>query len=490
MLRHETSFRAIIRKLHASVAAPASYQLTEALFLRLLGLTYLAAFASLWPQIIGLVGSHGIAPAASLMEAIRNSYGARAFTLLPSLFWIHRSDGLLIGLCVAGCVTAILLVGGIIQRFSAIACFVLYLSLVSVGQPFMGFQWDALLLESGFLAVFAGAPWLVWAYRFLLFRLIFESGFVKLASHDPNWRNFHALRFHFMTQPLPTPIAYYAHRLATPLLDFSTGAVLTIELAAPLLLFGPRRVRQTGGWILILLQVLILLSGNYAFFNFLTIALCLWAFDDRRFQPLARLLSWRVPRWNWRHPQMWKKVGNLAVLLLLVLAVFQVSEMVFPDLGTILSRRLSVLESFEIVNSYGLFAVMTTTRPEIVIEGSDDNSNWREYSFPFKPGNTHRGLPWVAPYQPRLDWQMWFAALGSYESGTWVEGLMYRLLTGERSVLGLLDSSPFERPPRYMRATLYEYEFTTLAERSRTGAIWNRQLKGVWFGPVSLARNN
>jgi hypothetical protein len=473
-------------RLFEALSRPSSYLLAESLFLRALGLIYLCAFASLWPQIAGLIGSHGVNPAAAYLNAVRHAYGTHVYSIIPSLFWLHASDGALIALCIAGCCTSILLVVGVCTRLSAAACFILYLSVVSIGQPFMGFQWDALLLECGFLAVFAGAPWLVWAYRFLLFRLMFESGVVKLASHDPNWRNFHALQFQFMTQPLPNPIAYYAYRVPARLLDFATLATLVIELAVPFLLFGPRRVRRIAALILIAFQILILLTGNYAFFNLLTIFLCVWAFDDADFKRLTPILTWHFPRLAIPAPGEWRVAGNICISLLIGLAGLQVLGTLSPSLGRSASERLDFLQPFEIVNSYGLFAVMTTTRPEIILEGSNDNQTWREYSFRFKPGNTHRGLPWVAPYQPRLDWQMWFAALGPYDSNTWVGGLMYRLLTGEPSVLGLMDPPPFSTPPRYMRALLYRYDFTTPAERAKTGAIWQRQLTGVWFGPVAI----
>jgi hypothetical protein len=154
----------------------------------------------------------------------------------------------------------------------------------------------------------------------------------------------------------------------------------------------------------------------------------------------------------------------------------------------VFARPLAAVAPFEIVNTYGLFAVMTTTRPEIILEGSEDQATWREYSFPYKPGDLHRGLPFVAPYQPRLDWQMWFAALGSHQSDPWVGELIYRLLTGDKSVSGLLDHPPFEKPPRYIRALLYDYDFTRPSDRARTGAVWRRNLRGVWFGPVSLRK--
>jgi hypothetical protein len=378
---------------------------------------------------------------------------------------------------------------GVLWRLDAVVCFVLYLSLVVIGQPFTAFQWDALLLECGFLGLFTGAGWLIWAYRFLLFRLMFESGVVKLASHDPNWRNLHALRFHFMTQPLPNPIAYYAYRLPAWMLDSMTAATLCIELASPFLLFCPRRARQVGVGLLILLQLAIILTGNYAFFNLLALALCLCGLDDRTFGPLARVLQWRPSMFvKLRIPGVcvWRAAGNVAIALLILFGAVQVMDMLGLHSRQVFAKPLTVIAPFEIVNTYGLFAVMTTTRPEIILEGSDDQVTWREYSFPYKPGNLHRALPFVAPYQPRLDWQMWFAALGSYQSNSWVGGLIYRLLTGEKSVLGLLDPAPFEKPPRFMRALLYEYDFTSPSERARTGAVWKRSLKGVWFGPVAL----
>jgi hypothetical protein len=459
------------------------FELTEALFSRALGFIYLTAFGSLALQIKGLIGSHGIAPAAQLMTSLREQLGRIAWWDLPSLLWLSPTDGALVGSCILGSLAAVVLMTGFYSRWAAITCWVLYLSLVSIGQPFMGFQWDALLLEAGFLAFFAGAPILVWGYRFLLFRLMFESGIVKLSSHDPNWRNFHALRFHFYTQPLPSPIAYYAAHLPSGVLDFVTAATLVTELAAPLLLFGPRRVRYAGTGILAGLQIIILLTGNYAFFNLLTLALCLWGLDDRAFKRVSGFLKHRIsPVVN---PYS-RRVTTGLVGILIAIGAAQLLDMLTGRALRTVAGAFEIIAPLEIVNTYGLFAVMTTSRPEIILEGSDDGTNWREYSFPYKPGNLHRGLPVVAPYQPRLDWQMWFAALGSYGESRWFQALAYRLLVGEREVIGLLDTPPFAKPPRYMRALLYDYEFTPAPERARTGAIWKRQLRGVWFGPVSL----
>jgi len=479
--------RETARKIAASLSKPTAYAITEAVFLRLLGLVYLAAFGSWWTQIVGLLGTHGIVPIAESLPHVRLALGSKAFLYLPTVFWLNWSNAALLWVCALGCLFALSLLAGFFSRFAAAACWVLYLSIVSVGQPFSGFQWDALLLESGFLALFAGTPWLVWAFRLLLFRLTFESGIVKLASHDPNWANLHALRFHFLTQPLPSPLAYYAYRAPTWLLDFLTGLTLAIELVVPFFLFGPRRLRQAAVSLLISLQVCIIVTGNYAFFNLLAIALCFWGLDDQTFAPLARFLRLRQAhnRFIARVPFA-RAVPNVLLSMVIALSLLQLVQAVDPTFASTSRSPLTLLAPFEIVNGYGLFAVMTTTRPEIVLEGSEDLTHWREYSFPYKPGELHRDLPLVAPHQPRLDWQMWFAALGSYNESTWVSGLMYRLLLGEPSVLHLLNPPPFQKPPHYMRALLYDYRFTTPAERERTGAIWQRQLQSTWFGPVSI----
>ena len=477
------NFRLAIDRISNRLLQAGEYQLAEALFFRVLGLIYLSSFASFWPQITGLVGSRGIAPASQLLNALREQGGGRIYFELPTVFWFGVTDSTLVAVCAIGCVGGLVMASGYFTRAAAAVCWICYLSIVTAGQPFSNFQWDALLLESGFLALFAGIPLVAWAYRFLLFRLMFESGLVKLLSHDPNWHDLHALRFHFFTQPLPTPVAWYASHLPTPLLDFATGATLGIELLVPFFLFGPRKLRFIGVTILALLQVVILVTGNYAFFNWLTLALCLWGLDDARFARLNRFLR-PGPVLIRSHLPRAALTGLLVILM--ALGAVTMFNMVLRTAGTPASKILAAIAPFEIVNTYGLFAVMTTTRPEIVIEGSNDEIHWSAYEFRYKPGEPNRGLPWVAPYQPRLDWQMWFAALGSYRENTWVGALIYRLLTGEPSVLNLLKPPPFPAPPHYIRAMLYDYQFTTQAERSKTGAIWRRTPSGSWFGPVAL----
>jgi len=382
---------------------------------------------------------------------------------------------------------SLLLLLGVRWRILRVAVFVLYLSLATAGQEFMGYQWDALLLEAGFLAILLGSsPIVVWLYRWLLFRLVFLSGIVKLSSGDPSWRHFTALPVHYETQPLPTPLAWYAHQLPAWFQRASVGFVFSVELVVPFLIFAPRRVRFLAARAMLVLQVLILLTGNYAFFNLLTISFCLFLLDDgyfRRALPKRLVPSAATSD----RPRMWSRAvcGAFAALALFV-GAFQVARP-FGLRWAPADAAIRSVSPFEIINSYGLFAVMTITRPEIVIEGSNDGVTWLAYEFKYKPGDLTRRPAWVAPHQPRLDWQMWFAALGSYQSDPWIVRFMVRLLQGSPEVLRLLGHNPFpDTPPHYARAMLYQYRFTTPAERDLTGAWWSRELKGPYIPPVSL----
>jgi lipase maturation factor 1 len=468
---------------------PHHYQITEFLFLRTLGVIYAFAFGSLSTQILGLVGEHGILHAAATMQAMHQALGSRAYWDVPTLLWLNMSDQAMSWCCGLGVFFALLLAVNVLPRLSAAMCFLLYLSVASVGQPFTLFQWDALLLEAGFLAIFAGIPRLVWVYRFLVFRLMFESGMVKLLSGDRNWENLHALRFHFMTQPLPNPVAWYVHHFQPWLLDSLTGWTLLIELATPFLLFMPRRIRHFGAKFLIALQVCIALTGNYAYFNLLTLALLIWAFDDDSFEGIVRRLKWlrpRLPLTFWTRFKALRVAATAVLVVVFFLGATQVLSLFAPDFANRLSAPLAWTAPFEVVNSYGLFAVMTTTRPEIVFEGSNDQQTWQGYELPYKPGDVHRGLPVIAPLQPRLDWQLWFAALSNEQQDPWVGVLALRLLQGEPQVARFYSKVPFQTPPKYIRAQRYLYTFTTPQERRQTGDIWDRSLIGPYLPTLSL----
>ncbi|MDE3085043.1 MAG: lipase maturation factor family protein, partial [Verrucomicrobiota bacterium] len=392
-------------------------------------------------------------------------------------------------LCGAGVIFALLLFVGVAPALCLALLWTCYLSLVCAGQIFFEFQWDSLLLEATLLAIFLApwswlplwrlhepprlARWLLW---WLLFRLMFLSGVVKLASGDPTWRNLTALTFHYQTQPLPALPAWYIFQLPAWFHRACCALMFFIELMVPFALFATRRWRHAAALLLVTLQLFIAITGNYAFFNLLAIALCLPCFDDacvaRKFirVPLARpAQAKKIPRsapgWLLRP----FAVFTFAFTALLASFDFSLRPPRWFD------HIMAATDPFRTFNNYGLFAVMTTTRPEIIFEGSDDGRNWLAYNFRYKPGDLRRPPIPVAPYQPRLDWQLWFAALSPPEQNPWVLDLCGHLLRGTPEVLSLLGANPFPKnPPHYVRAVRYEYEFTDPAVRARTGQWWRR----------------
>ncbi|HEV2979619.1 MAG TPA: lipase maturation factor family protein [Casimicrobiaceae bacterium] len=467
-----------------------TYVLVSWVFLRLFGAIYVAAFASLAVQIVGLVGHDGILPLTNYLDAAKVALGSRAYWVLPTLFWLDASDAALIAGTVVGILLGLLVILDRWTRPALIGLFVLYLSYTYAGQDFMSFQWDALLLEAGFLAPFltGGSRIVVWLYRCLVFRYLFLSGVVKLLSGDATWRDWTALEYHFWTQPLPTPVAWYAAKLPASLLSSGTALTLVVELGIVFLIFLPRRPRAVAAACTLLFQSLILVTGNYNFFNLLTMLMCVFLFDDaavRRLIPV-RLQAWAQSRAP--HPGRVARTIAMAVALLVVpIGVNRIWETLMHSDLPVAGALSDVVSPLLIVNPYGLFAVMTTTRPEIVIEGSSDGHAWHEYVFRDKPGPLLRGLSWNIPHQPRLDWQMWFAALGNAESNPWFQNLMLRLLQGSPSVLALLDANPFpDHPPKLVQAKFYDYRFADWNLHATTGQWWVRRFEGLYFPQVSL----
>jgi hypothetical protein len=285
------------------------------------------------------------------------------------------------------------------------------------------------------------------------------------------------MSFPYWTPPLPNRIAWYAAHLPVWFQKMSTGSVLVIELTIPFLIFAPRRLRMFAAWCLVGLQVLIFLTGNYTFFNLLAIGLCVFLFDDRDFE------LWRMLPRKAKARATNKLAVTLVAVLILAMGIGRMAE-------TFLDVRVPFIKyaaPFEVVNSYGLFAVMTTDRPEIIVEGSNDRETWIPYSFRYKPGDLSRAPRWVAPYQPRLDWQMWFAALGTYRENPWFVNFAVRLLEGSPDVLALLEANPFpDQPPRYVRALLYDYRFTNPEQRRKSGNWWIQEARGEYLPPVGL----
>jgi hypothetical protein len=282
------------------------------------------------------------------------------------------------------------------------------------------------------------------------------------------------MHYHYETQPLPNPLAWFVHQQPLWAAKMQTAFTFVAELAVPFLFFGPRRARYAGAIITAALQLLILATGNYTFFNFLAIAICFWlVIEPRNAGSAVR------PGWPASHKMVSAALATFLGIVSGLLCLGQLGVAIPPGGGAI----LHAVDPLRIVNSYGLFAVMTTERPEIIVEGSNDGTNWLAYEFPYKPGNPHRAPPVVEPAQPRLDWQMWFAALGTYQSNRWFVTFMLRLLQGEPSVLKLLHYNPFpQQPPRYVRARVYLYRFTRWGARD----WWWREDRGTYFPAVSL----
>jgi hypothetical protein len=313
---------------------------------------------------------------------------------------------------------------------------------------------------------------------------------VKLASGDPTWAGLRALSHHFETQPLPLWTSWYAHHL--PPVIHQAGVVITfaIEFLAPLGIFGPRRVRHCAAWAMIVLQVAILVTGNYAFFNWLTIALCLPLFEDRAWPKVIRRRAPTAPVVSFRRRWPARIVGVAMIPIILLTGAQLISafsrKFEWPSPVVTIHSALAPLRSF---NSYGLFAMMTTERPEIVVEGSNDGTLWHEYEFKWKPGDVKRRPALVAPHQPRLDWQMWFAALGDVRQNQWFVRFLFSLLRGSPEVLEQLDWNPFpSQPPRYVRAVLYDYRFTKPEDGG--AAWWAREGKRLYCPPISLEDQN
>jgi predicted DCC family thiol-disulfide oxidoreductase YuxK len=498
---------AVTRLLWGNDVRPPTYSWARRWFLRMLGVIYLIAFVSLWVQVDGLIGSNGISPINQFLPAIHEQLGGRAYSLLPTLCWFNSSNAFLHFLCAGGVVSSLLLIAGFAPVFSLIALFVFYLSLTIAGQAFLSFQWDILLLETGFLAIFL-APWQRWPKRgreppvsrvalfllkLLLFKLMVMSGVVKLTSGDDSWgwlnHSFHwsaftALDYHYWSQPLPTVFGWWADKSPEWFKHFSVAFCLAVEIIAPFFIWAPRRPRLIAAGLIVFLQIAIAVTGNYCFFNLLTIALCLLLIDDAA---IGRKYEAVIDR---RYSYKLSIYGAIAVIILTVpINAWLIFTAFKPDASwpRPLAAVYGGVEAFRIVNGYGLFRVMTKDRGEIVIEGSADGIDWLPYEFKWKPGDVQRAPGWCAPHQPRVDWQMWFAALGTPRQNPWFGGLVVRLLQGSRDVSRLLARNPFpDQPPRYIRASFYRYRFTTVEEHRQSGAWWKRQELGEYFPTVSL----
>src|ERR1700736_2263100 len=491
---------AITRFLWGNDVRSPTYFAARRWFLRAVGLIFLIAFVSLWVQIDGLIGANGITPVREFLPAAHAQLGGRALSILPTLCWLNSSDGFLHFLCGGGVVLSLLLISGIAPALSLVALVVFYLSLAIAGQTFLSFQWDILLLETGFLSIFL-APWRLWPKRgtdppisraaifllkLLLFKLMFMSGMVKLTSGDDSWWDLTALDYHYWSQPLPTVIGWWADQSPEWFKKFSVAFCLVVEIIVPFFIWAPRRLRLLACGLLVFLQIMIAATGNYCFFNLLAVALCLLLIDDASLRARKTAVIDRRYR---SADRLSIYAATIVVIVTLPLNARLIYSAFKPEsewsrlLGSVYARA----EAFRIVNGYGLFRVMTKDRREIVIEGSADGIEWKPYEFKWKPGDVMRAPGWCAPHQPRLDWQMWFAALSSYRQSPWFVQTVISLLHGKPEVVALFERNPFpQSPPQYVRATFYRYRFTTVLEHRQSGAWWKRKELGEYLPSVSL----
>ena len=472
--RHREACLRVARLLFGRELKPARFDFTADIVYRGIMAMALLAFGSLWLQAGALIGNSGVLPASEFLDAVRATFGAKGYWTVPTALWLGIP---LHAVFLFGVLCALVGTFGRFRTSAALGAYAAYLSILSAGQTFTAFQWDTFLVECLFAAaILARSPIAgVWVLRLLAFRFMFLSGAVKLLSGDPVWADLSALEYHFETQPLPTALAWFAHQLSAPVLSFAVAATFVIELAVPFLIFGPRKLRAVAASAFVFLELAILITGNYNFFNLLTIVICVALLDDgffhaktdRKRRPPATVARWLAG-------------------VLIALGVCQTASAFvrFPN-------PAHLVDPLRIVNRYGLFAVMTTERRELVIEGSLDGENWREYTFPFKPGDVDRVPGWAAPHQPRLDWQMWFAALTVPERAPWVYDLVARLLDAEPTVLRWIND-PFDGTrPRFVRVISYRYEFTahrTTADLPlqprNVGRWWTRSDAKLWLGPL------
>jgi hypothetical protein len=485
------------------------------IFLRALGLVYFSAFYSLAFQIKGLIGPDGILPAKQYLDAVGHSGGVEKFWYAPTLLWISSGNHMVGALWIVGMIASVLLVLNLWPRANLVICFLCFLSFVSAAQDFSGYQSDGMLLEAGFLALFLAPAGLrpKWGEKslpsraalFLLlwewFRIYFESGLVKLLSGDPEWRHLTAMDEYYQNGPLPTWIGWYVQHLPHWFHWASALGTLVMELGLVLMLFLPRRFRIvlffiTTGW-----QAVVISTANYAFLNYIVLALGFLLLDDR-FCNLALRGRLRLPEAvapppsepaaytgarDLKHVAHSFKVAGVTLTLGWICYATTAQLVWIVWRGAPLPQLpVAALEPFRIANRYGLFAVMTRGRYEIEFQGSNDGQNWTPYLFRYKPQALNEAPGIYAPYQPRFEWNLWFASLGGWRDNMFVVSAEERLLNNAPGVLRLFRGNPFPNgPPKQVRAVIYQYWFTSMAEKRATGEWWKRSYLGL-YGPAIM----
>ncbi|HEX4007502.1 MAG TPA: lipase maturation factor family protein [Acidobacteriaceae bacterium] len=518
----------LVRWLFASESGPGDRFAPRWLFLRALAAIYFSAFLALVYQIRGLIGPDGILPARHFLAEVASGAGPLRFWYAPTLFWLSSGSYCILAVTWIGLLASVAAFFNLWPRVAFFVCFLCFLSFVSTAGDFSGYQSDGMLLEAGFLALFftPRGVWPGWglaspasrASLFLLqwewFRIYFESGMVKLLSGDPQWRHLTAMDEYYQNGPLPTWIGWYVEHLPHGFQVATAGGTLVMELGIVWMLFLPRRVRLICFCIVTPWEIGVILTANYAFLNYLVLALGFLLLDDRSVRRLIpERFRWplgavpeqetlesaeepislpdsddvspvdapRVARGLRAHFGA-VRIAVAAVLLTWIgyVTTAKMIRMPFPDL-LLPTPPMVVLEPFRIANQYGLFAVMTRGRYEIEFQGSNDGQAWTPYLFLHKPQALDQAPGIYAPYQPRFDWNLWFASLTDWQQANIVPLTEERLLDGDPDVLALFRGNPFPgAPPRYVKAVLWQYWFTSNDEKRRTGDWWRRQLLGLY----------
>ncbi len=458
---------------------PLSYSYAIALFIRLLGFIYFFAFGAFLFQIKGLIGAQGILPLANFLAWLRQQLPGSCYQLAPTIFWLNCSDRALLSVVICGSVLSVLLMFGVYPPLLLLLLYVLYLSIVTAGQDFLSFGWEGFLLEitvnAFFLSLSSQPNVMVWiSLNLVLFRFHLQGGAVKLQSHDPNWRNLTGVAYHYQSQPIPNMTAWYAHKLPMWFHKLSTLIMLVIEIVVPFAMFGSAEMRLAVFFAFVGLQWCIWLTGNFSYLNHLTVVLSTILVANA-YMPAWLVLAGADGNASLAIDLFCTGVGGLLVLL----NIMQLWQHFYPN--ALFDSLLQKFSYYHVSNRYGIFAVMTTTRHEIIFEGSQDAEHWQEYTFYYKPSEITRRPQRISPYQPRLDWQAWFLPLGRYRYDAWMDNFIYRLLTGSPAVLKLLKHNPFpSAPPRFVRTLKYEYTFSSWQEKREHGLWWRRQLVGIF----------
>jgi hypothetical protein len=504
------------------------------IFLRALAAIYFSAFYSLLFQIKGLIGPEGILPAQGYLAAVAHEFPSRKYWMAPSLYWISSSSHALMIVTWIGIVASILAFVNLWPRLSFFVCWLSFLSFVTAAGDFSNYQSDGMLLEAGFIAMFF-VPRGVWPRLgaafppsrmslFLLqwewFRIYFESGMVKLISGDRQWRTLTAMDHYYQNGPLPTWIGWYVEHLPHWFHAASAAGTLVLELGLVWMLFFPRRVRIICFFIVTPWEIGVILTGNYTFLNYLVLSLGFLLLDDRFLLPLVpsryrAAVAAGIPKPPRRDdaeeaepaevdagpesdlPERTgfaRRIGRhvsairLAVTAVMLTWIFYdtTAEMILMPFrnAPLPASPITLLEPFRIANQYGLFAVMTNGRYEIEFQGSNDGQNWTPYPFRYKPQELNEAPGIYAPYQPRFDWNLWFASLGDWQQNDIVPLTEERLLTNDKDVLALFRGNPFaQSPPHFVRAVMWQYWFTTRAEKHATANWWRREYFGL-YAPV------